>query len=473
MKKLAELANPRVRPPLHERFAPAVLANHAYLEAVDQSGRAVPLVIALERGGGQVSVYRTRCFDESSDRAALNLPYAERLLKFLLWQKGGWRVVVGGPRSVGEHIKQVYSAIGPRRFDYEFMADVFEHPFTVEATDPDSVPAESEDTMPLGGYLEGCRIGFDLGASDRKVSAVIDGEAVYTEEVNWDPRNASDPAYHFSEINAALKSAASHMPRVDAIGGSAAGIYINNRPRMASLFRGVPKPLFDTKIANLFIDLKRAWGGVPFEVVNDGEVTALAGAMSLKDNAVLGIALGSSEAGGYVNENGEITTWLNELAFCPVDYDPDAPADEWSGDRGCGVQYFSQQAVFRLAPVAGIPLDESLGLAEKLKSVQELLEDGDERALRIWESVGVYAGYGVAHYADFYRLRHVLILGRVTSGRGGSIILDKAGEVLRAEFPELAERISLHLPDESSRRVGQAVAAASLPVIGWRRARSR
>ena len=244
---------------------------------------------------------------------------------------------------------------------------------------------------------------------------MVDGETVFSEEVVWDPRNSSDPSYHFREIHAALQSAARHLPRVDAIGGSAAGVYINNRPRVGSLYRGVPKELFESKISNLFIDLRRAWGGIPFEVVNDGEVTALAGAMSLNDNAVLGIALGSSQAGGYVTPNGEITTWLNELAFAPVEYDPEAPVDEWSGDRGVGAQYFSQQAVFRLAPAAGIEIDKSLGPAEKLKSVQALLEAGDARARLIFETIGCYAGYGIAHYADFYDLRHVLILGRVTS----------------------------------------------------------
>jgi predicted NBD/HSP70 family sugar kinase len=317
----------------------------------------------------------------------------------------------------------------------------------------------------LGGHLEGCRIGFDLGASDRKVAAVKDGEAVYTEEVVWDPRHATDPSYHFNEIDAALKSAARHLPRVDAVGGSAAGVYINNRPRVGSLYRGIPQPLFDTRIRNLFLDLKHAWGGIPFDVVNDGEVTALAGALSLNDHAVLGMALGSSEAGGYVTPTGELTTWLNELAFCPVDYDPNAPTDEWSGDQGVGANYFSQQAVFRLAPQAGITLDAKLGPAEKLKSVQELLHQGDERARLIFETIGCYVGYGVAHYADFYELRHVLILGRVTSGEGGNIILGRAQEVLQKEFPELAARLALHLPDESSRRVGQAVAAASLPII--------
>jgi len=463
MNELAELAKPTVVPPLHRQFVPAVLSNHAYLRLVRDSGRAVPLIIGLERHEGHFSTYRTQCFDEGSELARLNYSYAERLVKMLLWQRGGWRVVVGGPKSIGEFIRAVYSATGARRFDAEFMAGVYEHPFTVEISEAGKVPESSEGTIALGGHFEGCRLGFDLGATDRKVAAVIDGEAVFTEEVVWDPRNAADPQYHFDEIMSGLRSGAAHLPRVDAIGGSAAGVYLNSRPRVGSLYRAVPKDLFDTRIDGLYRDLQHAWGDIPFEVVNDGEVTALAGAMSLKDNAVLGIALGSSQAGGYVTETGEITTWLNELAFCPVDYHPQAPVDEWSGDPGVGAQYFSQQAVFRLVPEAGLEFDGSPGPAERLKSVQQRLHSGDERARRIFETIGCYVGYGVAHYADFYKLRHVLVLGRVTSGDGGSIIVRQAEHVLQTEFPELAGTLAIHLPEESSRRVGQAVAAASLP----------
>ncbi|MEJ2009236.1 MAG: ROK family protein [Acidobacteriota bacterium] len=463
MTELHELATARIRPELHPHFAPSVLANHAFLKKVQESGKAVPLVLGLERGDGSISVYETKVFDEAHPSAALNLRYAERTLKMLLWQRGGWRVIVGGPKSIGRHLQRVYSADGMRAFDFDFMGGVYEKPFTVEITTPDHVPAPSEGTMRLGRHLEGCRIGFDLGATDRKVAAVIDGNVVFSEEVLWDPRNATDPAYHFNEIMEGLKSAAGHLPRVEAIGGSSAGVYINNRPRVASLFRGIPRDLFDGKITRLFLDLKEAWNGIPFIVVNDGEVTALAGSMSLNDNAVLGIALGSSQAGGYVTPTGEITTWLDELAFAPVDCHPEAPVDEWSGDGGVGAQYFSQQAVFRLAPVAGIQLDENLGPADRLKAVQTMLGKGDERARKIFETIGIYVGYGVAHYADFYDLRHVLILGRVTSGEGGSIVLNKAQEVMKAEFPELADKVRLHLPDESTRRVGQAVAAASLP----------
>ena len=257
------------------------------------------------------------------------------------------------------------------------------------------------------------------------------------------------------------------MPRVDAIGGSAAGVYVNNRMMIASLFRGVPKDRFH-EARNLFLRMRDELGA-PLEIVNDGEVTALAGSMSLEDNGVLGIALGSSEAGGYVTGQGNITGWLNELAFAPIDYSPQAPSDEWSGDRGVGAQYLSQQCVFRLAPRAGIRIPEDITDAEKLEFVQERLEAGHAGATLIWQSMGYYMGYAIAHYADFYEeLKHVLILGRCTSGCGGPLILQGAQEVLTSEFPELAGRINIQLPDEKSRRVGQSIAAASLPEIRGR-----
>ena len=325
-------------------------------------------------------------------------------------------------------------------------------------------PKFLQNTRPgrkLGRHLDGCRIGFDLGASDRKVSAVVDGKAIYSEEVIWEPKIQSDPAYHYREVMASLKTAASRMPRVDAIGGSSAGIYIDNRPMVASLFRAVPHARYG-EIRNMFLRIHDEMG-VPLEVINDGDVTALAGSMSLEDNAILGIAMGSSEATGYVDAHGHILGWLNEMAFAPVDYSPAAPADEWSGDLGVGSMYFSQQCVFRLAPKAGIMIPSGITDAEKLSFVQEKLEAGHAGALQIWQCMGIYLGYGLAHYSDYYNIRHVLILGRCTSGLGGDLILAGATQVLKSEFPDLVSQINVQLPDEKSRRVGQSIAAASLP----------
>ncbi len=458
-----DLIRPRLVPPLDEDFQPAVLANRAFQKQARSDG-AVPLLIGLERAADQISVYETLVLPESHPQAESNFHYVERLVKFLLWQRGGHKLYIGGPKSIGEHIRKVYSSNGERQFDYHFMGEqVYEKTFSVVVCELDEVPASRGTGQRLGRHLDGCRIGFDLGASDRKVSAVVDGNIVYSEEVVWEPRKHADPAYHYQQILAALKTAAAKMSRVDAIGGSSAGIYINNRPMVASLFRAVSANRFH-EIRNLFLRIQQEMN-VPLEVINDGDVTALAGSMSIEDIGILGIALGSSEAAGYVDMNGHITGWLNELAFAPIDYNPIAPIDEWSGDRGCGASYFSQQCVFRLAPKAGIEIPSELTDADKLKFVQDKLEIGHEGATKIWQSMGIYLGYGLAHYADFYDIKHVLILGRCTSERSGDLLLEGAKNVLRTEFPELAERIQLHLPDEKIRRIGQSVAAASLPAL--------
>jgi predicted NBD/HSP70 family sugar kinase len=440
------------------------LANRAFRQAVESAAGGVPLVIGLEQADGSISRFETRVLAENHPRAAANLPYTERIVKFLLWQHGGWRVHVGGPRSVGEYLRSTYAPEGARSFDADLLGDrVYQRPFTVLPCDPDEVPAPTVRSRPLGRHLDGCRIGFDLGASDLKVSAVIDGQAVYSTEIVWEPVVQTDPRYHYERITAALEMARSRLERLDAIGGSSAGVYVDNRPMVASLFRGIPDERFH-EVRDMFLHIRDEFG-VPLEVVNDGEVTALAGSMALDAGCVLGIAMGSSQAAGYVNSEGNLTGGLNELAFAPVDYAPDAAVDEWSGDRGIGSQYFSQQCVFRLAPKVGIALPQGVTKAEKLKAVQEKLEAGHSGAMKIWQTMGVYLGYSLAHYADFYDLEHVLILGRCTSGRGGPSMLEEAQAILANEFPELAATIEIHLPDEKIRRVGQSIAAASLPTV--------
>ena len=296
------------------------------------------------------------------------------------------------------------------------------------------MPAAWEPTVSLGRHLDGNRIGFDLGASDYKVSAVVDGAPVWAAEFPWMPKDADDLSYHYERITDGLRKAAAHLPRVDAIGGSSAGVWIDDRVRVASLFRGLSQEQFDSEAADLFVRMRQEWG-VPLNVVNDGEVTALAGSMSLETNAVLGVAMGSSEAVGYVTRTGQITRWLDGFTFAPFDYQDEAPRDEWSGDVGCGVQYFCQTGVNRLADRAGIHLDPALTPAQKLVVVQDLMAGGDERVPPIYETIGVWFGYALAHYAEFYDVDHVLVLGRVTTGRGGEIVVDRAREVLRPSSP--------------------------------------
>ena len=446
---------PRRVPELDPGFVPLYQFNRAFLQDARK-----PLGLAVERADGQVAVCET-FIHGTPEMAEADRYYVYRLVKTMLWMKGGFRIFVRGDGEILRTLQEAYAPGGSRAFDADFMAKVYEHPFEVVACD--ELPAEKSNSESVGRHLEGCRIGFDAGGSDRKVSAVIDGESVFSEEVVWFPKVTADPDYHFQGIVDAMKTAAAHMPRVDAIGVSSAGIYIDNRTMVASLFLSVPKDLFQEKGKDIYIRAAREIGDVPLAVANDGDVTALAGAMSLEDNNVLGIAMGTSEAVGYVDEQGNITGWLNELAFLPVDVNPAAMADEWSGDIGCGVKYFSQDAVIKLAPAAGIALEDALSPAEKLKVVQGLMEDGDPRAAAVYQSIGVYLAHALALYFDLYHYRHVLLLGRVMSGKGGDLLLSTCKEVLAEEYPEIAAAIRPSLPDEKFRRVGQSVAAASLP----------
>jgi predicted NBD/HSP70 family sugar kinase len=454
-------------PILDSGFRPAVLAVRAYQALVDVTPGAVPVRLALEQDDGSVFRFDIRVLPDAHSQASANFTFLERLVKFLLWSRGGWRIYVDGPASLSSRLAAHYRDTATGKFDAHLVAErMFDHPLEVVHTS--ELPPEHAETRPLGRHLDGCRIGFDLGGSDRKVAALVDGTVVFSDETVWDPYYQPDPQYHFDGIMDSLTKAAAHLPRLDAIGGSAAGVYVNNRVKVGSLFRGVPDDVFNARVRNLFLDIRKAWHDVPFEVVNDGEVTALAGSMSLGENSILGIAFGTSTAAGYVTPDGNITSWLNELAFVPIDYSPAAPIDEWSGDYGVGSQYFSQQCVGRLMSAAGIQSPAEMSLPERLKQVQALMRDNDERARKIYQTIGTYLGYGVAHFAAFYETRHVLVLGRVTSGPGGDDIVAGARKVLEVEFPELAERIRFHVPGEHDKRHGQAIAAASLPAISRR-----
>ena len=458
------LVAPRMTPVLDHSFRPAALAKRAFDELVALVPNAVPVRIALEQNSESVSHFQTRILPENHPQSAGNFVYLERILKFLIWSRGGWRIYFDGPSSLAQKLSAHYQQSPTGKFDSNLVAEgMFDHP--LEIVHSKDLPPERRSSASLGRHLKGSRMGFDLGGSDRKVAAVIDGKVVFSEETIWDPYFQPDPQYHFEGILDSLKKAAAHLPRVDAIGGSAAGIYRDNRVKVASLFRGVPRDAFNGRVRDMFLEIKKRMNNVPLEVMNDGEVTALAGSMSLGRNRVLGISLGTSTAGGYVNADGNITSWINEAAFFPVDYNLNAPTDEWSGDYGCSVQYFSQQSVARLLDPAGIELDSSLSLPQKLKHVQKLIEQNDYRAQKIYQTIGTYLGYAVAHFASFYDLENILLLGRVTSGAGANIIVAGAEEVLKVEFPELASKIGFHVPNEQDKRHGQAVAAASLPEL--------
>ncbi len=457
------LVAPSVMPVLDPLFRPATLAWRAYERRARDTGHPVRVRFALEQNDGAVSHFAIDLLPADHPDAAANFGMLERLVKLALWSRGGFRIHIDAPAALVEHLRAHFRESPTGRFDSFIVGQrVYEH--AVEVVAATDLPPERSSGAPLGGHLDGCRIGFDLGGSDRKVAALIDGRVVWSEEVEWDPYHQADPQYHWNGIMDSLQRAAEHLPRVDAIGGSAAGVYVDNTVRFSSLFRGIEPQTFSKRVKDIFLDLQRAWHGVPFDVINDGDVTALFGSMSIHDGGgVLGIALGTSTAGGYVTGEGRVTPWLNEVAFVPIDYRADAPRDEWSGDYGCCVQYLSQQAVGRLLAPAGIDVPASQPLPARLKALQVLMAAGDPRAKDVYQTLGTYLGYAIGHLQNVYDFRHVLVLGRVTSGPGGELMLAAARDVLRVDFPELADRVDLQMPSEKDKRHGQAIAAASLP----------
>ena len=445
-------------PTFDRGFSPIAEVLKAYRNDVKNAPHDT-LKICVESSGGY-----NFCFslDVYKDEEKLEKSYrvVERVIKTVLWVAGGYKIYICGSDHVFDRVKDDYSGGGARAFDVDFMSTVYERPFEVVRVEEKDFPKEKRRSQKKGGHLKGCRIGFDAGGSDRKVSAVVDGEVVYSEEVVWHPKLSTDWRYQFCEIKAAFLSAASKMPRVDAVGVSSAGVIVDNRPMVSSLFLRIPEEDREKHVKTIYLDVAKELG-YRIAVENDGDVTALAGAMALKENAVLGVAMGTSEAAGYINEDGDLNGWISELAFAPVDLSESAARDEWSGDVGCGVKYFSQDGVIKLAESAGIKFSRSLSPAEKLEVVQKMLAEGDKTAIAIFEDIGIYLGYTLAFYSEFYKINVLLLLGRVTSGAAGAIIADKAREVLQEEYPELSS-VRIVFPDEKMKRVGQSIAAASL-----------
>ncbi|MCL2819332.1 MAG: ROK family protein [Oscillospiraceae bacterium] len=444
------------KPELDPGFIPVFKFNKAYLKTAKQ-----PFSFAIERNDNQIFVKST-FIQGGEENAEADLLYTERLLKFELWQKGGFKIYINGDASIIGKLKQIYSPDGARAFDAKFMSRVYQKAFEIIGCDKLPEPYESKKVV--GGHFDGCRVGVDFGGSDYKVAAVIDGEAVYSNETVWNPKTNSDPDYHLANITAAMKEAAEHLPRVDAIGISSAGLVGNNKVLYAQLYGEVPENLYATRIKDIYAQAVSAVGkDIPFEVANDGDVAALAGAICLSKKNILGLAMGTSYIGGFIDKTGNLSNRISELAFAPADLSPDAAADVWTKDIGVGVQYFCQEAVIKLAPAADIDISGYDTPAKKLKAVQKQLAEGHKGAAAIFKTIGSYLGHTIPQYVEIYGAESYLLLGRVVSGKGGDIIKETAEMVLKDEYPELSAEILL--PDEKTRRMGQSVAAASLPKL--------
>lgn len=445
-----------------ENFQPMYLFVKAFESNVAKSTYPVSVQIAVKRDNDQVAVYKKLIFNEKDDNSKYNYLYIERLIKTVLWLKGGYEVLYRGPKSLFLQLHEDYNQKN-RVFDRDFMSKVYQKPFVIKYEDNDEFYVEKETRIEQSRNLDGNRVGFDLGGSDMKISAVVDGVSIFSEEIVWYPKVNANPEYHYGMIRKALQLAKEKMPSIDAIGISSAGIFVDNEVRVASLFISVPDDIYKEKINPIYKILTQELGDIPVVVANDGDVTALAGSMSLGENNLLGIAMGTSEAAGYIDGDGMITGWLNELAFVPMDINKNALIDEWSHDIGCGVKYLSQDGAIKLAETAGIDLSMYEAPAQKLKHIQNMHNNGDQIAIDIFETIGAYLGYAVLYYNMFYDIKHVLILGRVTSGLGGDSILAHALETIKKEDISFFNELSINLPDEKSRRVGQSIAAASLP----------
>ncbi len=425
------------------------------------------VAIAWERENGKVYRYDLPIPKRLDPQATKTVSYVvERIAKFIVWSAGGWKLYLAGPDKVVKPVAQAYTKKGARAFDYDFFSSIYGRPVETCVVPMEKMPEMNEKPAIVKTVADGCRIGFDLGASDFKISALNKGKVVFSKEFPWDPVPQTDPEYHYQKLTAGLKEAAAALPRVDAIGGSTAGTLVGQKMGIASLFRGVKThspEKFETA-QNMFFRIEKDWG-VPFAIYNDGDVTALAGMITMNKKGILGVAMGSSEAVGYVDMKGRMTGRISELAFAPVDFNPCAPKCEWSGDAGVGAMAFSQQAVNWLAQKYGFKFPKEMKLPERLKVVQAAMEKGDEKALKVYIQIGRFLAHAIPWYNEFYDYENMMILGRVTSGLGGEIILETAKAMLKDVYPEWAEKIDIFMPDEKARRLGQSVAAAQIPVI--------
>ncbi len=451
-------------PTFDREFYPIILFINKFRSELEKTKEIEWVTLSLERNGGFRETRKLKIFKDEKTYGDFNKIYVERFVKSLLWIQGGFKISISGPKYIYEHIKNCYKYDGTRDFDIRFLERAYKKKIEVEYKEKDKIPETQNMKKSIGGHKKGCRLGLDIGGSVRKITALMDGEVLFTDYDIWLPKKNPDIKYHYFEILDSLKKGMTHLPRVDAIGISSAGIVIDNSVMVSSLFRKIPQEDFD-KVHSLFFDLSKELGDIPFEVANDGEVSALAGAMELNQGKILGISMGTSQGGGYVDENKNVTDWLNELAFVPVDLNENAIVDEWSKDRGVGVSYFSQDGVIKLAKNAGVDLGNFKTEGEKFRFLKKSLEENDKTVKTIAEDIGIYLGYSVPFYLEFYDVSKIVLLGGVMSGRFGEIVLKKSKEVLEEEFPEIFNKIELITLKEEDSFLGISIAAASLPFV--------
>ncbi|HAV65156.1 MAG TPA: transcriptional regulator, partial [Verrucomicrobiales bacterium] len=149
-------------PELDPGFVPAVLHARVFRRLAESTGAAVQVRIALEQADGSVFHHETAVLPEAHPLAASeNVRHVERLVKFLLWGWGGWRVHVDGPAAIVTALQAHYADTATGRFDSEIIGErIYDRPLEIVATR--ELPSARATTAPLGRPWNGCRIGFDL-----------------------------------------------------------------------------------------------------------------------------------------------------------------------------------------------------------------------------------------------------------------------------------------------------------------------
>jgi len=388
-------------------------------------------------------------------------------------------------------LKTAFAVGGSYEFEATSMPNVNGTPdkvFEVKVVaSADDLPANKDTPQVCGKEANGNRLAFDLGKSDIKTVFIKDNEVLDSAETEWDVTN-TDPQYHFDAIVDAMRKTIERAKEkgageIQAIGGSATGtVSADNEATWCDIFPNIAPDVYKEKVVDIFKRIaKEVAGDVPLKVINDGEVTALAAVQKIKSGNVLGISMGSSEGGGYANADGNLMGWINELCYVKLDLNPEAPTDPWSkgAHRGLSHMYLGQRGATKNAAKAGVKVPDNYVYphpdmctikhedhAQCLKLIQKSMTVAEEEpnTRKIYETCGVYLGYGLAQYCEFYKIDHVMILGRVSKGAGGDIVLAKAQEVLEKEFPEIP-KITFHTADDHFKAVGQCIAAAALPPL--------
>jgi len=479
------VVEPKVSAPLDPGFAPVVLAKAKYRKAAE--GCADTVHFALPRSDG-CSRGELKVFPTDDKRYQASVILAGVLIQESIWIKGASSLQLAGPKEICESLKAAFSKGGTYEFEAEVMPKAngtADKEFEVTIVGGAGDLPEAKDTPQVCGKdANGCRLAFDLGKSDIKTVAIKDGEVLDSAETEWDVTNP-DPQYHFDAIVDAMKKTierakAKGFGDIQAVGGSATGtVSGNNEATWCDIFPNVPADVYKEKVVDIFKRLaKEVAGDVPLKVINDGEVTALAAVQKIKKGNVMGISMGSSEGGGYANADGNLMGWINELCYVKLDMNPRAPTDPWTkgAHRGISHMYLGQRGATKNAfKICEVPENYKYphpdmctikheDHAQCLKLIQQAMKDTPDKASDLYKTCGVYLGYGLAQYCEHYKIDHVMILGRVSKGAGGDLVLKTASEVLATEFPDLP-KIEFHTADDHFKAVGQCIAAAALPSI--------